>query len=891
VPPAADLSPIRVVFASGIAELNQAMLAHFAALRPELPLYVVAEFQPETGEWIPWHVHRAFDQNLAYVNAALAGMRIEQAAVAFDRRSALGDLRRAAQMLAPAALTAYDEEMRMSGPGGFLLRRKFRRLANQLRKGGRAHAWLRRIVHPSEAEIPVRARLAQAKGLAASRTRSNRPAMLQSRDREGAVAGITVVIPTRDGLELLREMLPPLLPQLKRGEVIVVDNGSTDETAAWLAREHPAICVIHHAEALSFARAVNQGIREARYTRTLLLNNDMIAEPGFIDALDDAFTRLPDLFCATAQIFFPAGIRREETGKTVWRTERDLDFPVRCDDPLPGEDLTWVLYGSGGCSLFDTAKLTALGGVSELYDPAYVEDLDFGFRAWKFGWPSVYCAGARVEHRHRSTTSRFYTARQIDFFVERNYLRFLATAVANRELFERLWLQGIRRLQLQAMQGSSAALDTLRAVPPVSAAVTPATGHLSEPEILALSNGDIALFPGRSRSGGKTVLIASPYLPYPLSHGGAVRIYNLMKLAAGYDNLILVAFTDELAPPPAELLAICTQIMLVRRHGTHYKRDTTRPDVVEEFDSEAFRAGLKQAVHQWQPDIAQLEFTWMTQYADACYPAKTILVEHDITFDLQQQLLAISPGSGPAQLELEQQLEKWRAFETAAWNAVHCVVTMSAKDTQMVTARTVACLPNGVDCERFQPQVSEPDERRLLLIGSFAHLPNLLALEFFVNKVWPKLSPGYTLHVIGGARYDYYLDYFRDRISIDLNQPGIEIEGFVADVRNAYHRAAIVLAPLTASAGTNIKVLEAMAMGKAIVSTPSGVNGIDITPNQDFLLAESAVQMAEQIIALAANITLRKSIERNARQTALLYDWRAVGDRQRALYRSLADIQ
>jgi glycosyltransferase involved in cell wall biosynthesis len=205
----------------------------------------------------------------------------------------------------------------------------------------------------------------------------------------------------------------------------------------------------------------------------------------------------------------------------------------------------------------------------------------------------------------------------------------------------------------------------------------------------------------------------------------------------------------------------------------------------------------------------------------------------------------------------------------------------------MVTARSVACLPNGVDCDRFQPQASEPDERRLLLIGSFAHLPNLLALEYFVNEVWPKLSPGYTLHVIGGARHDYYLDYFRDRISLDLNQPGIEIEGFVADVRNAYNRAAIVLAPLTASAGTNIKVLEAMAMGKAIVSTPAGVNGIDITPNHDFLLSESAAQMAEQINALATDSALRKSIERNARQTALLYDWRAIGDRQRALYQSL----
>src|SRR6185312_494514 len=107
------------------------------------------------------------------------------------------------------------------------------------------------------------------------------------------------------------------------------------------------------------------------------------------------------------------------------------------------------------------------------------------------------------------------------------------------------------------------------------------------------------------------------------------------------------------------------------------------------------------------------------------------LVEHDITFDLHQQLLATSSGSGPARMELEQQLVKWRTFETEAWSNVDCVVTMSPKDEQLVTARTVVCLPNGVDCERFQPAASEPGPRRLLLIGSFAHLPNLLALEYF----------------------------------------------------------------------------------------------------------------------------------------------------------------
>ena len=813
---------------------------------------VVAEFEPANGEWIPWHPLRSLEENLASVQNALGPRRIVAAAVAFDNRSALGDLRRAARMLAGKRLVAYDEDMQASGP----VRHALRAVRKQLSEGGRVHTWLRRIVHPAEAEIPIRARLAQAKGVAASRSR--RAVVPSSVPSVDLSPGVTIVIPSRDGRDLLAEMLP----HVGRREIIVVDNGSSDGTAEWLSREYPAIRVIQNAAPLSFAKAVNLGIRETRTAHTLLLNNDMIVQPGFVEALRTAFDRVPDLFCATAQITFPAGVRREETGKAFWRKVHELDFPVRCEEPFGGEDLTWVLYGSGGCSLFDTAKLLAIGGVSELYDPAYVEDMDFGLRAWKRGWPSVYCDQAVVEHRHRSTTSRFYSEREIDFFTERNYLRFVANVMTDE--FEPLWVNAIRRLQLQAMNGRGAALDTLRDVPAINPAPPATTGHLSEHEILSLTNGDVAIFPGKQESSGRRVIIASPYLPFPLSHGGAVRMYNLMRFSP--DALVLISFVDQLATPPSELLAICTQIVLVRRHGTHYRKTTPRPDTVEEFDSDTFRACLKQAVHQWQPEIVQLEFTWMAQYADACKPAKTVLVEHDITFDLQQQLLLTKPS-----LEQERQLAKWKAFETEAWRNVDCVVTMSAKDTgAVIGAREVRCIPNGVDCERFQPSAVAPEPGRLLMIGSFAHLPNLLALEFFLREVWPLLGPGYTLHVIGGARHEYYLDFFRDRVSLDLSQ--VEVEGFVSDVRGAYDRASVVLATLTASAGTNIKVLEAMAMGKVVVATPAGVNGIDVTPNHDVLVGETGAELA----ALIRNTENHSAIGRNARETALRYDWHAI---------------
>ena len=737
------------------------MLDHLSARGPRANLYVVSEFEPPYGTWIPWHVMRSLKENRDAILAALREHEIVAAGVVFAQGTALGQMRVAAFSIAPQHMALYNLPDYLSGSMASLIRKPFSR-------------WMRRLRHPREMEIPVRARVAQLRGLAAHRSAPSetRPASAQINGPD-LVIGVTAIVPSRDGLQLLRTMLPALLPQISAGEVIVVDNGSTDGTGAWLRQEHPAVRVIESKEPLSFARAVNAGIAQGRHRYTLMLNNDMVVEPGFVAALEDAFTRVPDLFCATAQIFFPPGVRREETGKAVWRREQPLDFPLRCDEPSPGEDLTWVLYGSGGCSLFDTQKLRETGGVSEVYDPAYVEDMDLGYRAWKRGWPSVFCAGARVEHRHRATTSRFFTPRQIDFFVERNYLRFLIHAVASPELFRRLWRDAARRLQLLAMQGNGAALDALRDIPPIGPRPLAPVGPLSEDEILALGNGDAAAFPGLAPRARARVLIASPYLPYPLSHGGAVRIFNLMKEAAWTHDLILLAFCDELATPPRELTDICVEVILIRRHGTHFRRNTERPDVVEEFDSASFRACLKQTAARWKPAVVQLEFTWMAQYAGAYPAAKNILVEHDITFDLQQQLLEGDTESGTARWELEQQCEKWRRFETKAWRQVDCVVTVSAKDQATVTgARLVAAIPNGVDCDRFRPVAAQPERGRLLFIGSFAHLPNLLALQFFLRDVWPLLAPGFRLHIIAGARPEYFLEFHRARVDSGLGPSG-----------------------------------------------------------------------------------------------------------------------
>lgn len=849
---------VRIAFASGHAEANAALIARVAA-ETGAPLLVVSEFEiaPEiNAERVPWHVHRSYQANLSAIKTALGERRIESASVILEDGVPLEDMRRAAQELA-ANVRTFDDSLRPVSTGAWRVRRLVAGLRSE-----RSRKWMRRIFRPWEAEIPIRARLAQVSA------RRPRAALSDSANPAKPLpSGVSIVIPSRDGRDLLARLLPCLLTD-ERTEIIVSDNGSSDGTADWLSSQWPQVHVVVAREGLSFSKAVNAGIAAARFNRILLLNNDMVPEAGFVHVLDEAFDRVPDLFCATAQIFFEPGVRREETGKAVWRKSNPLDLPLRCDEPLPGEDLTWVLYGSGGCSLFDAGKLGALGNFDERYDPAYVEDLDIGYRAWKRGWPSVYCAGARVEHRHRATTTRFYSSRQLDAFVEINFLKFLILAVGDAELFRCLWSEGVRRLQLLAGAGNLAALDALRAVPKIGPQPPPAAGSLTEEAILALGSGDVAVFPGKQAPGENVRLIVSPYLPFPLSHGGAVRIYNLMRASAERSRQILITFCDDLVPPAPELLAICSFVVLVRRHGSHYRYESARPDVVEEFDSASMRAAITQAVLQWKPAEVQLEYTWMAQYAAACRPARTILVEHDITVDLQEQLLARNPDD----FELKRQLPLWKSFETAAWAEVDCVVTMSKKDAAQVTgARQVLCVPNGVDTERFRPSAGEPEAKRLLFIGSFAHLPNVLALEYFLREIWPGLDAGYRLHVIAGHRLD-----LAGAAGPLLNDPRIELDGFVPDPRLAYTRAEQVIAPLTASAGTNIKILEAMAMGRVVVSTPAGINGLYLSPGEEVLVEASPEAFAAAIRRVSANAVIRKTIEARARETALRFDWKQI---------------
>lgn len=867
----------KVAFATGSEDLIPTLLEEMAKLPGDLPIHVVSEFPPPAGKWIPWNPARSFADNYERLLADLGGDQVVFAGIILQPNMPYWDMRWAALRAFGLQVVFYNDNLDhfMLRPRSLpvILRHCWWQTKNfirwETRPGGTLYTWVWRVGHPVSLKRPFHYALARwaARIATGTATAPQLPPPLPP--------GLSVVIPTRNGRDLLERLWPTLdLPS--GAEIILVDNGSTDGTAT----AFPGANVIVSPQPLSFATAVNRGIAAARFSHVCLLNNDMVLEPGFFAALRAAFDKVPNLFAATAQIFFPEGQRREETGKAMYYPAAQDHLPLRCIDPLEGEDLTWVLYGSGGCTLYDTAKLRALGAFNETFVPAYVEDLDVGYRGWLQGWPSVFVAAAHVLHLHRSTTSKVFTPFELACAVERNYLRFVLSGTGRH--FPVLWSQAMAQLNRQA-----ARQEPVRSAEAVlgeawKLALTKRTQQrtgIAETEVLALNQGTVAVFPGRPFDETKPmVIVATPYLPYPLSHGGAVRMFNLMREAAKTHRQVLLAFVEELAPPPPELLALCVEIVLVQRKGSHLNTSPDRPDVVEDFDRADFRAALRWSIRKWSPVIVQLEFTQMALYAPDCLPAKTVLVEHDITLDLYEQLLAHKDD-----WETRRQHRHWVRFEEQAWGGVDAIAVMSEKDRERIGRPNAVVIRNGVDLERFQPVDAEPERRRLLFLGSFAHLPNLLALDFFLAEAWPLLE-NVTLHIIAGKNHERYLD------GRDFNLPGIELDGFVSDVRGAYARATVVLAPLVASAGTNIKVMEAMAMRKAIVSTPAGINGLDLTDGEDVLIARTGADMAAAIRALLADPARRKAIECAARGTAERhYGWDRIGAEQAAMYHTLRD--
>ncbi len=235
-----------------------------------------------------------------------------------------------------------------------------------------------------------------------------------------------IVIPNWNGRDLLEKYLPSVIAASGRvpgSEVIVVDNGSTDGSAAFIRERFPQVRVVALEANLGFGGGSNAGFKAARHDVVVLLNSDMRVEPDFLQPLLDGFTD-ERVFSVSCQIFFsdPNKIR-EETGLTEFWWERGSLRVRHRTEPGIGE-LYPCAYGGGGSCALDRRKFLELGGFDELLAPFYLEDTDLGYLAWKRGWKNLYQPASVVFHEHRGTIGRRFSEAYIQGVLKKNFLLF-----------------------------------------------------------------------------------------------------------------------------------------------------------------------------------------------------------------------------------------------------------------------------------------------------------------------------------------------------------------------------------------------------------------------------------------------------------------------------------
>lgn len=754
--------------------------------------------------------------------------------------------------------------------------------------------------------------------LATRRTRSRAlpspplPATPDARPRLRRVdAPVSIVIPTWNGRELLQMSLPPLTEALARhapgGEIIVVDNGSEDDTRAWCATRFPAVRVIPLPTNEGFAGATNRGARDSLHPTLILLNNDMVVEPDFILPLLEAMDAEPNVFGVSCQIdFIDKNKPRWETGKVHcdWTYGTLHLFHVdRWDDA----NVYPVFFAGGGASAYDRDKFVALEGFDEaVFSPVYIEDVELGYRAWKRGWPSLFAPRSRVHHKHRGTTRRIWTEDQIySFFVKNlaaliwknvNDWRMLARHLVGLLILPmRLWRQANRRVAFYTWKGMWKQIPVI-ARARIAEARTPRV--LDDATIFHASRhrhayrGIFGRRPPRPAGQRPRVLIVSPYSPYPPVHGGAVRILALVRRLAPVADVTLLSYADtqaELDPrSTAELQKICRDVVVIERDTTAVG-GILSPNKTRGFCSRLMRDEIEYWLDREDFDVIQLEYTHLAHLMPARVPGLLrVLVEHDVSFVSLARARATAE-SFAARLAFWFDWMRMLRYELAAVENADLVLTMSETDRAVldhyVDTRHTIPIPNGVDCRAFPFASDGRTPASILFVGFFRHEPNVEAVRYFCREVLPRVRarvPAAHFRVVGA----YPPDVIR-RLAED---PAIEVTGRVEDIAPYYRDSAVFVAPVLQGSGTRLKILEAMASGCPVVSTTIGAEGLGTRSGEELVLADSAAAMADAIVRLLEHPDESAALARRARaHVEAGFDWDIVAaDLVRAYETALA---
>lgn len=426
------------------------------------------------------------------------------------------------------------------------------------------------------------------------------------------------------------------------------------------------------------------------------------------------------------------------------------------------------------------------------------------------------------------------------------------------------------------------------------------------------------------------VLYFAPKAPWPTTTGALVRNYFLARELARSASVTFLAFTDDtnqtidpaaqshgsVVKPDSDAGAMdwCENSISVQRERDYTLAKLVRgaigrlPVTVLNYSTRAMAQQLERTLNQQSFDVVQVESIHLARYLPIIRSARcrplAVCDWHNIESDLMRQYGDHAP-SYFRRAYARRTASQLSAVERQAAREFDVHLTCTEPDRerllQFAPGARAYVIPNGVDTNHFSDEqiaraysswlagngdsipASDAGRRRILYVGSMDYHANVDAVEQFARQVWPQISqrqPDLVLTVVGRNP--------PPKVRELASLPAIEVTGTVKDVRPYYREAVASVVPLRVGGGSRLKILEAMAAGVPVISTRRGAEGIDVTDNENILLAETADEFCRMVTRLSESKERRRDLAAAGRLLAReKYDWAGLGEALANLYREL----
>lgn len=417
------------------------------------------------------------------------------------------------------------------------------------------------------------------------------------------------------------------------------------------------------------------------------------------------------------------------------------------------------------------------------------------------------------------------------------------------------------------------------------------------------------------------------YVVYNVPHvpatGAFTRAYHLVQAAARVGRLTLLGVVEPelpaqpehiaaLAPiservetvaaPPLAPTRLPRPLATARRHANDWLG--REPSILWRFDTRPLRDRVAVLLATGQYDLVIVEHTEMAAALRPVVQAwggasladlHNLLSVHQRRVAALEQLtgagdrnVAVRDNSHPLPPGERRAVRRLEAVEREIARGYSRVTTCSRFDAAQLAARTIdariGVIPNGVDCAYFRPVATQPsDADTLIFTGALWYRPNVDALRFFLATVWPRVRarrPEARLRIVGARP--------NDEVRAMAGYPAVSVFGSVPDVRPYLAESAAAIVPLRLGSGTRLKILEALATRRPVISTTLGAEGLELEHGRDLLLADRADDFADAVVRLLEHPEEARALAAAGQATvAQHYDWQVVGE---AFQEQLADL-